>query len=174
MEPQEWLCFAGNISKKLRKTKVQWKRGRLALKKQVWKSLQQKKKNFVVHLSFFPFVELLSTTVTWNFIPYLYIDPTHEAVYSFKMLKHLISFLLLVIKKEKKCYVNTWCFFMFVGISWESSQSIAKKNYTGINVVRFHCCYSVKQERPRTKSFHQNLIHSLYWCKLMCDILWSI
>lgn len=127
MEPQEWLCFAGNISKKLRKTKVQWKRGRLALKKQVWKSLQQKKKNFVVHLSFFPFVELLSTTVTWNFIPYLYIDPTHEAVYSFKMLKHLISFLLLVIKKEKKCYVNTWCFFMFVGISWESSQSIAKK-----------------------------------------------
>lgn len=127
MEPQEWLCFAGNISKKLRKTKVQWKRGRLALKKQVWKSLQQKNNNFVVHLSFFPFVELLSTTVTWNFIPYLYIDPTHEAVYSFKMLKHLISFLLLVIKKEKKCYVNTWCFFMFVGISWESSQSIAKK-----------------------------------------------
>lgn len=127
MEPQEWLCFAGNISKRLRKIKVQWKRGRLALKKNKFENHCSKKNNFVVHLSFFPFVELLSTTVTWNFIPYLYIDPTHEAVYSFKMLKHLISFHLLVIKKEKNCYVNTWCFFMFVGISWESSQSIAKK-----------------------------------------------
>lgn len=128
MEPHEWLCFAGNISKKLRKTKVQWKRGRLALKKTSLKITAAKKKKLCCSFIFFSIrrivkhnrnMKLYTLPVyrphTWGCLFFQNVEASH--IFSSPCNK----------KRKKNCYVNTWCFFMFVGISWESSQNIAKK-----------------------------------------------
>lgn len=103
------------------------KKRKAGIKKNKFENHCSKKNNFVVHLSFFSIRRIVKHNRNMKLYTIPVYRPHTWGCLFFQNVEASHIFSSPCNKKRKNCYVNTWCFFMFVGISWESSQSIAKK-----------------------------------------------